>query len=268
MVTSVNGNALAALQARDNALANRTTGATIPSLADGAGSGRDPAVIYAGADGAPGLSAVLAAQESLNRAASLADVGANAGKAISDLLKLAREKAVAAQSAGSDDKAGLNADFQQLLQTIDQIAGSAAFQGVKMLDGKSSGELQFKADASGEASISLTPQDFTSGGPLIGLAGADLLGSSADLANLLGRIDTASQAVDEQLGQLKGKGEQIQAHLGLLSQLQSALSSGGSVDLDADTARLQALQVQQALAAQGAGVANQAPQALLALFRS
>lgn len=268
MVTSVNGNALAALQARDNALASRTTVPQGVSLADDASAGRDPAVIYAGADGAPGLSAVLSAQESLNRAASLADVGANAGKAISDLLKLAREKALAAQAAGPDGKPALNADYQQLLQTIDQIAGSAAFEGVKMLDGKSSGDLQFRADASGEASVSLTPQDLTSGGPLIGLAGTDLLGSSDDLAGLLGRVDAASQAVDEQLSQLKSKGEQIQTHLGVLTQLQSALAGGAPVDLDAESARLQALQVQQDLAGQGAGLANQAPQALLALFRS
>lgn len=266
MVTSVNGNSLAALQARENTLANRPTGAQT-AAGDDAALGRDPAVIYAGSNDPSGLSAILSVQDSLNRAASIADVGANAGSAIADLLKLAREKAQAAQSAGAD-KAGLNADYQQLLQTIDQIATSASFQGVKILDGSGAGDLQFKADVNGEATISLTPQDFTTGGPSIGLAGTDLLGSSDDLAALLGQVDAAAGAVDGQLAQLKGKSDQIQTHLGVIGQLQNALGGPNPVDLDADSARLQALQIQQALTGQGGGLVNQAPQTLLALFRS
>jgi hypothetical protein len=54
----------------------------------------------------------------------------------------------------------------------------------------------------------------------------------------------------------------------VVGQLQSVLAGPGATDLDADGARLQALMVQQTLAARGSGVANQAPQALLALFRA
>lgn len=267
MVTSVNGNALAALQARDNALASRTAGGQGSSPTDGATSSRDQSVVYAGATDPAGLGGVLSVQDSLNRAASIADVATSAGSTIADLLKLAREKALAAQTASPDQKTALNGDYQQLLATIDQIANSASFQGVKPLDGSASGDLQFKTDASGQASISLTPQDFTTGGPLISLAGTDLTGSSDDLAALLGQVDSASAAIDGQLSQLKSKADQIQTHLGVINQAQSALANGSGADLDADGARLQALQIQQALAGQGA-VANQAPQTLLALFRS
>ena len=64
------------------------------------------------------------------------------------------------------------------------------------------------------------------------------------------------------------RSDQIQTHLGLVSQMQSALSGAGAAGDGADGARLQALAVQQALAAQTGPVANQAPQALLSLFRS
>jgi flagellin len=265
MVTSVNGNALAALQARENALANRSASPQTAKTADG-GAGFDPAVVYAGAADSPSLSALLSVQDSLNRAAGVSDVGVNAGQSIAQLLSLAREKAVAAQTAPADQKTALDADYQQLLQTIDQIAGSASFQGVRMLDG-STGDLAFKGDVSGDATFTLAGQDFTVGGPVLGLAGTDLLGSSGDLASLLGQVDAAGGALAERLSQMTAQSDQIQAHLGVVGQLQSALA-GGQADLDADGARLQALQVQQALSGQGAGVANQAPQALLSLFRS
>ncbi|MFC3069718.1 flagellin [Phenylobacterium soli] len=265
MVTSVNGNALAALQARENALANRSTGAPTSNAADAVGGVRDPAVVYAGPGELPGASALLSVQDSLNRAASIADVAMSAGQTIGDLLKLMREKAVSAQSGGAD-KASLDADYQQLLQTLDQIARSASFQGVKMLDGGSTGDLQFKADVNGDASISLSPQDFTADG--LGLARTGLSGADGDLAGLLDQLDAAGASVAAHLAKIGGQSEQIQAHLAVVSRLQTSLANGASSDLDADTARLQALQVQQALAGQGGGVANQAPQALLALFRS
>ena len=125
MVTSVNGNAPAALQARESALANRPSQANTQS-GDSAVAGRDPAVVYAGSAGTPSLSAVLSAQDSLNRAAGVSDVAIGGGQTIAQLLTTLSEKAASAQTAGSDQKDGLNADYQKVLQTIDQIAQSAS----------------------------------------------------------------------------------------------------------------------------------------------
>lgn len=270
MVTSVNGTSLAALLAQENALANRTS-TTTPSLTDpllDQGQTQDPASVFTGSSDASALSGILSAQDSLNRAASISDVGISAGKTISDLLSLVREKALAAQGAtGGQDKTALNADYQKLLQTIDQLAKSASFQGVAMLSGGSGGDLQFKADVTGEAMVGLTPQDFTVGGPTIGLAGTNLLGSPADVASVLGQVDAAGGALSTQLSQMSAQSDQIQTHLGLVGQLQSALAAQGTTDLNADSARLQALQIQQTLTGQTQSIANQAPQALLSLFR-
>jgi len=269
MVTSVNNNSLAALQALENSIAGRASNSqtAVPSSGDSTSASRDPAVVYAGASGTPTLSALLSVQDSLNRAAGVSDVGVSAGQAISGLLGQLRDKAQAAQGAGTDQQATLNSDFQQLLGTIDQIARSASFQGVNMLDG-SSGELQFKADPSGDATLTLAGQNFTVGGPVLGLAGANLQGTPADISSVLGQVDTASQALGAQLSQMNGQSAQIQGHLAVVGQLQSSLTGQGATDLDADGARLQALMAQQTLAGQGSGVANQAPQALLALFRT
>jgi hypothetical protein len=65
--------------------------------------------------------------------------------------------------------------------------------------------------------------------------------------------------------------DQITAHAGLVALAQGGAQGGvgGLVnpDLDGEGARLQALQLQQSLGAHTASIANQAPQALLALLR-
>jgi len=65
--------------------------------------------------------------------------------------------------------------------------------------------------------------------------------------------------------------DQISAHAGLVALASGALqdANGGLVnpDLDGEGARLAALQLQQQLSGQTAPIANQAPQALLALLR-
>jgi len=267
MVTSVNGNALAALQARENALANRPQTAQLQQAGDRAATGRNTAVVYGGAAEIPSLSAVLSAQDSLNRAAGVSDVVLGGGQVIAQLLATLRERVAAAQTAPGEQRGGLDADYQQLLGTIDQIANSAAFQGVKLLDGRA-GDQTFKADVGSDVAVTLAGQDFTVGGSVLKLAGTSLLGSPQDLVELAGKADAAAGALAQRLSQIKAQSEQIQGHLRVVGQLHNALAGQQPVDLDADTARLQALQIQQALSGQGAGIANQTPQAVLALFRA
>ena len=267
MVTSVNGASLAALLAREQAAANRASaGGASPQPATRPAGAPDPAVVYAGASGAPSLSAVLGLTDSLNRAASISDVGISAGQTIAGLVSMLRDNASAVQGGAGDPQA-LNANYQGVLAAIDQLATSASFQGVTMLDGGSDQDLSFQADLAGGTTISLASQDFTTGGPVLGLAGTDLLGGPDDLQALLAQIDAASGSLGERLGQMSAQSDQIQAHLGVVSQLQSALSGGVPAGEGADEARLQALAVQQALAGQTTSLANQAPQALLSLFR-
>jgi len=65
--------------------------------------------------------------------------------------------------------------------------------------------------------------------------------------------------------------DQVSAHAGLVALASGALQAGAgglvNPDLDGEGARLQALQLQQQLSVQTVSIANQAPQALLALLR-
>ncbi len=266
MVTSVNASSLAALLAQENAQANRSQTQTTQATGEApdAVPGFDPAVIYAGAADAPSLSAILSAQDGLNTAASLSDMALSGGQAISDLLAQLKGTVGSAQGAAPSDRAALDAQYQQILAAIDQTAGSASFQGANLLTG-GPGDLQFQSGLDPADTTSLTPLDLTSAG--LGLSGTGVDGGSDDLAALLDQIDAAASSTQAQLATLGAQSNQIQTHLGVVGQLQTSLAGAGVQDLDAETAKLQALQVQQGLAASGSGIANAGPQALLALFR-
>jgi flagellin len=269
MVTSVNASALAALLAQEQSLANRPPTAERSGDTAPTSQGPEQAVVYAGAEDGPSISAALGLGEGLNRAASISDVGISAGRAIADLVAVLRERTAAAQSSGEpEDRQSLHGDVQAALATIDQLANSASFQGVRMLAGGSGQDLTFKTDLAG-ATLSLASQDFTTAGPTLDLAGAGAgsSGGPGDLQALLERLDQAANRLADRLGQMETQSEQIQAHLGVVARLQDGLSGEGGGG-DAEAARLQALTVQQALVGQAAAVANQAPQALLSLFRS
>jgi len=82
-------------------------------------------------------------------------------------------------------------------------------------------------------------------------------------AMLSGAIDAAAN-----FGSVEGR---LETQANFISSLSDSLKSGiGSMvdaDMEATSARLQALQVQQQLGVQSLSIANQAPQSILSLFR-
>jgi len=236
----------------------------VPSaLAIDPGAGTDSFSLSGGATAAllGGLSGGLA------DAASAADAAVSAGGVILGLLgKLQSAAQTAADpSLPSDQRGALDAAFKSDLARIGQTLAGASAGGLNLIDGSAVGSPKL------EGAAALTAANLSLGGPIIGLSAGDSLsdpGAAAALAGQLGQaIDEASQA----LGQIASQGQAIETHLGLVSQALSAISPGvaGAINagLDGDGARLQALQVQQQLAGVGSGLANQAPQAVLALFQ-
>ena len=117
--------------------------------------------------------------------------------------------------------------------------------------------------------ISIDPHNFTSAG--LGLATQDLL-LPASAATALGIIDAALATVNAGLACLAAQAKLIETHNTFVTKLMDSLETGIGTLVDADlakeSARFQALQVQQQLGAQALSIANQAPQILLSLFRS
>jgi flagellin len=202
-------------------------------------------------------------------------VALTAGQSISDILVQMKEKVAGASdpSSTAETRKAFDDEFQSLLRSIQQFANSAEFDGANILNGSQSADLQFLANVDSGDYITLSPQDFTISGALINLDGAVLTGStnSAALA-VLTDLDTAIANVTSSLAELGAQSKQIEKHNTFVSKLQDVLEGGIGNLVDADlakeSARLQALQVQQQLGAQALSIANTAPQIILSLFRS
>lgn len=124
-------------------------------------------------------------------------------------------------------------------------------------------------DATDGLSISGQFHNVGSGG-LGALAAIDVssdVGAAAALGSIEALIDTSIDA-SAAFGSAQGR---IETQSDFISKLGDSLKSGiGSMvdaDMEAASARLQALQTQQQLATQSLSIANQAPQSILSLFR-
>ena len=110
----------------------------------------------------------------------------------------------------------------------------------------------------------------TASGGLFGLGGINVTtdaGADAALGNIETLIDNSIDAAAA-FGSAEGRIETQSDFIGKLTDaLKSGIGSLVDADMEAASARLQALQVQQQLGTQALSIANQAPQNILSLFR-
>ena len=219
------------------------------------------------------FSSLSAVKMSLDRATSITDVAMTAGEQISDILIQMREKVVAAteDSATTFSRKAFDDEYQTLLQAISQFSASAEFDGVSVLNGTLTAQLNFLANSDGDSFIGLTPQDFTISGSVINLAGTVLTGTTTANKAVLASLNSAITNVTSALAEMGAESKQIEKHVTFVTKLQDVLETGIGNLVDADiakeSARLQALQVQQQLGAQALSIANSQPQVILQLFR-
>ena len=219
------------------------------------------------------VGALSAVKQSLDRATSIADVALSAGESVSDLLNQLKEKVVAAKDSSlkTQSRELLNADFQALLKAIASAVDNAAFDGGNILNGSLTTGITFLANADATSFVTLTSKDLSLGGAIIELSASDSLLSLTGATQALNRLDNSITQLNASLGGIGAQAKQIEAHTSFVTKLVDTLESGIGNLVDADlakeSARLQALQVQQQLGAQSLSIANQAPQIILSLFR-
>lgn len=124
---------------------------------------------------------------------------------------------------------------------------------------------------SGTVDLNVSGQFTNAGsGGLGAMAGIDVSttgGASAALGTIETLIDTSIDAAAA-FGSVQGRIETQADFIGKLTDsLKSGIGALVDADMEAASARLQALQVQQQLGVQSLSIANQAPQTLLSLFR-
>ncbi|HZV84661.1 MAG TPA: flagellin [Brevundimonas sp.] len=235
---------------------------------------KDNAAIWAIAQGQRAdIGALSAVKQSLDRATSLADVALSAGESVSDLLNQLKEKVVAAKdgSLKTQSRQLLDNDFRALLKAIASQVSNATFDGGNLLNGSLTNGIRFLANADASSFVTLTSKDLSLGGAIVELSLSDSLLTLTGATQALTRLDASITQLNAALGSIGAQAKQIEAHNSFVTKLVDTLESGIGNLVDADlakeSARLQALQVQQQLGAQSLSIANQAPQIILSLFR-
>ncbi|SMH42684.1 flagellin [Maritimibacter sp. HL-12] len=173
------------------------------------------------------------------------DYIAGKGETMEDV---ARGLKIAIDSAGDSDittRVVQDTDTGQWSLKVDNDGASAAFAVSGNADGVASGGL-FGLD-----SIDVTTD----------------VGATSGLDNIETMINVAIDAAAD-FGSAAGRVETQNSFIGKLTDsLKAGIGSLVDADMEAASARLQALQVQQQLGTQALSIANQAPQNILALFR-
>jgi flagellin len=218
------------------------------------------------------VAALGSVKQSLDRGASTVDVAISAGESVSDLLLQMKEKVLAASDTSMDatSRAALNEDFKSLRDQIGKIVANASFNGSNLLDGSLTA-LKPLANADATSTLTVGAENMSLGGTVVTI-GATASFNTATIANgLISTVANSITNVSAALARLGTKSKALALHSTFVSKLTDALESGIGNLVDADlakeSAKLQALQTKQQLGIQALSIANQAPQALMTLFR-
>jgi flagellin len=235
---------------------------------------KDNAAVWAIAQGQRAdIGSLGAVKMSLDRATSIADVASTAGQTISDLLVQMKEKVTAAMDPSLDtaSRNALDSDFKSILRQIAQVTSNANFDGANLLDG-SVNQIKFIANAQANGFITLSSQNLSLGGAIITVPSTASLTTVTFATAVLAQLTSSISNTNQALGNLGSQSKQISNHSDFVSKLTDQLTAGVGNLVDADlakeSARLQALQVQQQLGTQALSIANAAPQVILSLFRN
>ncbi|BCH31001.1 flagellin [Mesorhizobium sp. L-8-10] len=251
--------------------------------------------------------ALLTVQDALGLGASKIDIAYTATNSAIDVVDEIKSKLVAAREPGVD-RAKVQAEISQLQQQLINIGASASFSGENWLsvdsaspdysttksivasfarasDGTVSiGTITIDVDSSklfdanGQTGILDTTSTTTNGGVVYSVSTLNIstLSSSAndlaDLDEMIRTVDAALQAMTNSASDLGAAKKRIGLQVEFVDNLMDAIERGVGALVDADmneeSTRLQALQVQQQLGIQGLSIANASVQGILSLFQN
>ena len=237
------------------------------------------------------IAAIEATNKTVTKVKGIVDYNLAAAEGISNLVGELKAKLTELQDTtlSASQRTQTVSDFNNLLSQAKDFARGAA-----NLD-QVGGTLVDLFSSGGTAAVADLTVDLNPGISGIVTAASASITVSHDITvavfnrlsslQTAGRTDTAANAtstivndfvtfeseVAAALGHLGGKSEQLAARAQFLEAVkgsrQELLGSYVDADLAAESAKLTALQVQQQLAVQAVGIANQRPQSLLGLFR-
>lgn len=251
--------------------------------------------------------AIATVKDALGLGAAKVDTAYTGLNAAIDVVDDIKAKLVAAREPGVD-KTKIQAEITQLQDQLTSIGSSASFSGENWLSVDSSdtaysatknivasftratdgtvsvGTLSIDVDsiklfdANGQIGILDTESTTTNGGVNYSVSTLDISGltdATADLQDLdemIGTVDSALQSMISRAGDIGAAKKRIDMQMEFVGSLTDAIDRGISTLVDADmnqeSTRLQALQVQQQLGIQSLSIANSSVETVMSLFRS
>lgn len=166
-----------------------------------------------------------------------------------------------ARSGGADAQA----EFDAMLASFSQRVDDAVTRGATLIAGK---DISILAEPGGAPltapGVDLRLKDEPKPGDVMQIA----RDAAVDDRGLAHAAQMSLDGLQRAMANLQEVARALEAHQGFLGAAEGALKSSVRHDLDAESARLLALQVRQGLESAGArSIANAEPQAVLALFR-
>ncbi|URD61895.1 flagellin [Sphingomonas sp. KRR8] len=227
------------------------------------------------------MGGLKAVSSSLNRAKSVTDVAVAGAEQVSDILIQMKQKAYQAADAGIDQASrdAINQDFVALRDQITTVVSSSDFNGTNILKtgGGAVSAIQSLQDGDSTTtgwqpdSLSIANQGLDLGGTVITVGATDQINSQATAQSMVDTLTNSQSNLKTSLSTLGSASRKIDSQLSFTSKLNDVVeaSVGNLVDADLakESASLQALQVKQQLGIQALSIANQAPQAIMSLFR-
>lgn len=219
-----------------------------------------------------------AVSDSLALGESTVAVASAGAEEIVETLKEMKQLAISGQSETADF-AKIQADMDEKVAQITAITSGSQFNGVNLLatdadgNGGTSLTVVSSLDRVGNAAptvstIDVATVDFEAN---LDASSITAITDAATAATAFGEIEAFMTVAIDGAAELGASAQRIADQGDFISKLGDAVKSGiGSLvdaDMEAASAKLQALQTQQQLGVQALSIANQAPQTILSLFR-
>jgi flagellin len=244
----------------------------------------DDGAAYAVAQGIrSSVGSLTSANQQLNGVQGLLSTTMSSLTNMSNTMKTMRGLVVqlADDTTSAQDKLNYQAQYAELSANLDTAIKDSNYNGNSLIDAVNA---NFKPVGTGMnvsrnetgAVYNLQSFDATGGITAISastaaLAGTLLTTTGASALLTGGTFDTALSAVNTALNVVGGEVNSVKSQVSFNSDKMDSLNSGmGSLvdaDLAKESAQLQALQIRQQLGTQSLSIANQAPAALLSLFK-
>ncbi len=276
-----NNSAMVALQTLKSINNNLSETQSQISTGKEIGSAKDNASVWAVSkvmeSDVSGLDAV---KDSLAVGQSAIAVASAGAELIVETIKEMQALAISAQSEGADF-AQIGTEMAEKKLQLDSIVAGSQFNGVNLLntdvDGAGAGTTAMTVVGSinrvGNAPPTATQISVASADLETSVTGVTLTGTAttADAATTYGELTTMLDLAITGAANLGTAAKRLDDQSNFVSKLSDSLTSGiGALvdtDMEAASAKLQALQTQQQLGVQALSIANQAPQTILSLFR-